>query len=359
MENLDLKMLKELSEADGIAGCEKEVSRIVKGYFEKYAEEITYDNLGSIIGLKKGKEGGPKVMIAGHMDEVGFLVRDIDDNGYINLLPVGGWWGHVMPAQEMTITTSKGDKIVGIVGSRAPHGMPIEEKSKVIKPMDLFIDLGISTRKEAEDLGIRIGDMITPNTEFKVMNNKDYLSGKAWDDRIGVAVAIDVLKNLQNVNHEANIYAVGTVQEEVGLRGARTAAQLINPDIAFAIDVTTAKDTPIDKGEIKLGCGVIANVLDATSMANRELLNKLDEISNELGIDINYEFMTVGGTDAGNIHKTFEGVVTVTMSIPTRYMHSPRLIIHRKDYIETVRVVSEFCKRLTSTLVNELKTSTR
>jgi putative aminopeptidase FrvX len=359
MNNVDLQMLKELSEADGISGCEKEVSRVVKSYFDKYADEITYDNLGSIIGLKKGKENGPKIMIAGHMDEVGFLVRGIDDNGYVSILPVGGWWGHVMPSQEMRITTSKGDKIVGIVGSRAPHGMSAEEKSKVIKPIDLFIDLGVSTRKEAEDLGIEIGDMITPNVKFNTMNNKDYLVGKAWDNRIGVAVAIDVLRELEGIEHEANIYAVGTVQEEVGLRGARTSAKLINPDIAFALDVTTSMDTPIDKGEIKLGFGVVVNVLDATSMGHRGLLDKVEEVCKELGLNMKYEFMTVGGTDAGNIHKISEGVVTVTLSIPTRYMHSPRLVIHRKDYIETVNMVVEFCKGLTLSLVEELRFSTR
>lgn len=359
MDNIDLQMLKELSEADGISGCEKEVSRVVKKYFDKYADKVMYDNLGSIIGLKKGNKNGLKIMIAGHMDEVGFLVRDIDDNGYIKILPVGGWWGHVLPSQEMTITTSAGKKIIGIVGSRAPHGMPTKEKEKVVKPIDLFIDLGVSTKKEAEELEIQIGDMITPNVKFGIMNNPDYLAGKAWDDRIGVAVAIDVLKELQETNHDANIYAVGTVQEEVGLRGARTSAHIINPDIAFALDVTTAMDTPADKGEIKLGRGVILSVLDSTSLAHRGLLNKVEEICKELGMDVNYDFMTAGGTDAGNIHKTFEGVVTMTLSIPTRYMHSPRLIIHRKDYIETVKVIAEFCKRLDSSLLEGLKSNIR
>lgn len=359
MDNIDLQMLKELSEADGISGCEKEVSRVVKKYFDKYADEVMYDNLGSIIGFKKGNKNGPKIMIAGHMDEVGFIVRDIDDNGYLRILPIGGWWGHVLPSQEMTITISTGKKIIGVVGSRAPHGMPVKEKEKVIKPIDLFIDLGVSTKKEVEKLGIQIGDMITPNVKFDIMNNPDYLVGKAWDDRIGVAVAIDVLKELQDVSHDSNIYAVGTVQEEVGLRGARTSAHIINPDIAFALDVTTAMDTPSDKGEIKLGCGVILSVLDSTSLAHRGLLNKIEEICQELEMDVNYDFMVAGGTDAGNIHKTFEGVITMTLSIPTRYMHSPRLIIHRKDYIETVKVIAEFCKRLDSSLLEGIKFNIR
>lgn len=359
MDNIDLQMLRELSEADGISGCEREVSRVVKRYFDKYADEVMYDNLGSIIGLKRGKENGPRIMIAGHMDEVGFIVRGIDENGYIKLLPVGGWWGHVMPSQEMRITTSNGNKIIGIVGSRAPHGLSDEEKSKVIKPIDLFIDLGVSSSEEVSNLGIEIGDMITPNVQFNTMNNKDYLLGKAWDNRIGVAVAIEVLRELEGVNHDANIYSVGTVQEEVGLRGARTSAKLINPHIAFAIDVTTSMDTPMDKGKIKLGNGVVVNILDSTSMGHRGLLNQVEKICNELGIGMKCEFMTAGGTDAGNIHKTFDGVVTVTLSIPTRYMHSPRLVINRNDYIETVNLVVEFCKRLSSTVVEELRLSTR
>lgn len=351
---VDLEMLKSLSEADGISGCEKEVSRVMKTYLEKYTDEIFYDNLGSIIGLKKGKENGPKVMIAGHMDEVGFVVRHIDDNGYIKLLPVGGWWGHVLPAQQLVITTESGDKITGVVGSKAPHGMPAEEKNTVIKPMDLFLDLGVESKEEVEELGVQIGDMITPDTKFSVMNNPNYLIGKAWDDRIGAAVVIDVLKELQNIDHDANIYGVGTVQEEVGIRGARTATHLIRPDIAFALDVTTSKDTSMEKGEIGLGCGVILSALDALTLAHRGLLSNLEVICKDLDLDINYDHMTAGGTDSCNIHKSFDGIITMTLSIPTRYMHSHRLIIHRKDYVQTVKVIAEFCKRANRELLEEL-----
>lgn len=356
---VDLQMLKELTEADGISGCEKEVSRVMKTYLDRYADEISYDNLGSIIGLKKGKETGPKIMIAGHMDEVGFMVKGIDDNGYVKLLPVGGWWGHVLPSQEMIITTSLGEKILGVVGSRAPHGMSQEEKSKVIKPGDLFLDLGVDTREQVEALGVQIGDMITPNTKFQVMNNPNYLLAKAWDDRIGGAVAIDVLKNLQGSEHEANVYAVGTVQEEVGLRGARTATHKTNPDIAFALDVTTAKDTPMDKGDINLGGGVILSILDSSTLAHRGLLNKMEDICEDIGIDINYDCMVAGGTDAGNIHKTFQGVITMTLSIPTRYMHSHRLVIHRKDYVDTVKAITEFCRRIDSDMLEEIRSMKR
>lgn len=357
--DVDLEMLKEISEADGISGCEKEVSRVMKKYLEKYADEIKYDNLGSIIGIKKGKEDSPKIMIAAHLDEVGFIVRSIDKDGYIKLLPVGGWWGHVLPSQKLRITTESGRKIVGVVGSRAPHGLSSKEKEKVILPKDLYLDLGVDNKEEVEALGIQIGDMITPDTKFEVMNNPNYLLGKAWDDRIGLAVAIDVLKELEGINHEANIYSVGTVQEEVGIRGARTATANIKPDIAFALDVTTAKDTPLDKGGEKLGGGIVLSVLDSLSLANRGLLAKLESIAREIGLDINYDFMEAGGTDTANIHKSFDGIIAMTLSIPTRYMHSHSLIIHRRDYVETVKLIAEFCKRVNTELVEEIRLNNR
>ena len=356
---MNLEMIKELSEAHGISGCEKEVSRVMKKWLEPVADEITYDNIGSIIGLQKGKEDGPKVMICGHMDEVGFLVREIDENGFIRMLPVGGWWGHVLPAQTLYVTTKEGKRYHGVVGSSAPHGLPAEVKEKVIKPIDMFLDLGVESREEVLELGIQIGDMITPDTKFEVMNNPNYLMGKAWDDRLCAALAVDVLYRIQKDAHDANVYAVGTVQEEVGLRGARTAGNMIHPDVAIALDVTTAMDTPVDQGDIKLGGGVVLSVMDAGIIGHKALLHEMEDICRDLNLDINYDMMTVGGTDADNIHKAHAGIITMTLSIPTRYMHSHRLIIHRKDYVQTVEAIAEFCRRVTWDKIKEMNQGIR
>lgn len=356
---IDLDLLKRLSEADGIGGMEREVSRIVTSYGKDYSDDIQYDNLGSVILKSSGenKTNGPKIMLSSHMDEVGFMVRSITAEGYVNLLPVGGWWGHVMPAQEMTITTINAEKIIGVVGSRAPHGLASKVKEKVIQPMDLYLDLGVTSKQAVEQLGVSIGDMITPNVSFREMNDSNYLMGKAWDDRCCVGVGLEVLKNLSESDHEADIYFAATTQEEVGIRGARTAVHTIKPDVAIALDVTTATDTPFDNKGMRLGDGVVLSVLDSLTIGNSGLVQMMEEIVNDLSLDVRYDFMTVGGTDACNIHKMMEGVVSMTLSLPTRYMHSPRLIIHKEDYIQTIKLVTEFCRRLNWEKLNQLKSS--
>lgn len=355
--DINLQMLREFSEAHGIAGNEKEVSRVMKKWMQPYVDETAYDGLGSLIGLQKGAANGVKLMIAGHMDEVGFLVREIDPDGYIRLLPVGGWWGHVLPSQTLVVTTREGKRYQGVVGSSAPHGLPKEVKEKVIHPLDLFLDMGVDDAAQIAELGIQIGDMVTPDTVFTVMNNPNYLMGKAWDDRLCAAMVVDVLRLLRQDEkpHACELYGVGTVQEEVGLRGARTAANLIHPDVAIALDVTTSMDTPMDKGTNGLGKGVVLSVMDAGIIANKAFLHEMEQICNDLHLDINYDLMTVGGTDADNIHKAYDGVVTMTLSIPTRYMHSHRLIVHRKDYWQSVLLMAEFARRLDHKLLAELK----
>lgn len=354
--NVDLDLLKELSEVAAIGSCERYVSRIVKKHLEPIVDSITYDNFGSMICEKKGIEDGPKIMISSHMDEVGFMVRSIDESGFIKLLPVGGWWGHVMPAQELQVTTENGDTYIGVVGCRAPHGMTQDEKSKVIHPMHLYLDMGVKNRKEIEELGIEVGNMITPLSEFRVMNNPNYLCGKAWDDRICVGVGIDVIRQLHDKDHDSNVFMVASTQEEVGIRGARTAVHNIKPDIAIALDVTTSIDTPLDNGSgMALGNGAILSVLDGLTIGNRSLVQHMEQLGIQLKLDLNYDFMTVGGTDACNIHKAMDGVITMTLSLPTRYMHSSRLLIHRKDYWQTVELLTEFCRTLSNEKINELK----
>ncbi len=357
--NVDLEMLKELSEADGISGNEKEATRVMKKYLEGYADEFSYDNLGSLIALKKGKENGPKIMIAGHVDEVGFIVKSIDENGFIRITPIGGWWAHVLPSQGMVVTTRDNKKLHGVVGCRAPHGLPAEVRNKVMDLNDLFIDLGVSSKEEVEYLGVNIGDMITPDTKFSVLNNPNYLCGKAWDDRIGAAVAIDVVKNLKGLDHDANVYAVGTVQEEVGLRGAQTAVAHVKPDIAFALDVTIANDTPNSTPGMKMGAGVVLAMMDASHLTHRGLFLKMEAIAKELDLPINYDAMTAGGTDTGRIHLYDTGVIAMTLSIPSRYIHSHRSLIHRQDYAQTVELISEFVKRCNTELLEEIRTYNR
>lgn len=356
---VDLKMMREFTDADGISGCEKEATRVMKKWIEPFADEITYDTLGSLIALQKGTGNGPKIMLAGHIDEIGFVVRNIDEKGFIKIAAIGGWWGHVLLAQPMIITTREGKKIMGLIGASAPHTLTPEARTKVKEIKDLFIDIGAKDRNEVELTGIKIGDMVTPKSDFTVMANPNYLLAKAWDDRVGALIATDILMNLKNTPHVADLYAVGTVQEEVGLRGAKTATYAVKPDLGFAIDVTLAEDTPGSESRIKMGVGVTLGVLDASHLGHRGLLHYLDALAKEMKLDVQYESLLAGGTDSGEIHKSFEGIVNLTLSIPSRYIHSHRAMIHRKDYCDTVTLLSEFCRRVDWEVIETLKSSNR
>lgn len=355
--DVDLEMLKDFSEANGISGHEKGASRVMKRYVQDAADEITYDALGSIAALQKGSGNGPKVAIFGHLDEVGFLVKEIQDDGFIRLINVGGMWPHLLLSQEITVTTREGKEYVGFISSPPPHGMSAEDRAKVLPLEDLYVDMGVNDKAEVEALGIRVGDTITPRTQFRVLNNPNYLLGKAWDDRIGAAVATDVLRKLKGVPHQADVYAVGTVQEEVGLRGATTAGYLVNPDIAIALDATLASDVPNAKYGKPLGTGVTLSLMDGSVIGNRELVYALEDICKELGVDFAYDIFLRGGTDAGAIHKLRSGVLSVTVSIPARAIHAHRGVIHRKDFADTVRVLTEFCRRLDWDMVEKIRRS--
>ena len=357
--DIDETMFHEITEADGIPGCEVEASRVMKRYLDGLVDEITYDNLGSIIGIKKGRGNGPKIMLAGHLDEVGFMVSKIEDSGFLRLAPIGGWWSHVLPAQELRLTTRTGKKYYGIIGTMAPHGLPAEVRNKVMDLKDMYLDLGVSGKEEIESLGIKIGDMVTPTTEFKVMTNPNFLMAKAWDDRVGAAIIIDVLRALKNETLEADIYGVGTVQEEVGLRGAKTAAHAVKPDIAIALDVTLANDIPGGTLGAPMACGVCISLSDASHLDHKGMIYKIEEICEELGLSYIHSMLPAGGTDSGEIHKSFDGVFSLTLSIPSRSIHSHRSIIHRKDYLDTVRVITEFCRRANQKLLEDLKESVR
>lgn len=355
--DVDIDMLRAFSEAKGICGHEKGASRVMRKYVEPVSDEITYDALGSMAAVQKGTGNGPRVALFGHLDEVGFLVKEIQDDGFIRVTNVGGMWPHLLLSQEITITTREGKDYVGFISSPPPHGMSPEDRAKVLGVEDLVIDIGVNDKEEAEALGIRKGDPITPRTEFRVLNNPNYLMGKAWDDRIGAAIATDVLLKLHGQEHLADVYAVGTVQEEIGLRGATTAGYMVNPDVAIALDVCLASDVPNSKYGAPLASGVTLSLMDASVVGNRELIYMLEDICKELGVDYTFDIFLKGGTDAGSIHKLRSGVPSMTVSIPARAIHSHRGVIHRKDYADTVKVLTEFCRRLDWDMVEKIRKS--
>ncbi len=348
-----LTFLKELVDAHGVPGFESDVAVVMAKHL-KGVGKFSKDRLGSFICEKVGDAKGPRVMLAGHLDEVGFMVKSITKDGFIKFLPLGGWWGHVVLGQRLIIKTRKGD-VLGVVGSKPPHELREEDRRKVLEIKDMYIDVGASDDYDIKKkLDIRPGDPIVPDSAFAVMANPDLLLAKAWDNRIGCAMAAEVATRLVGQKHPNTLLAVATVQEEVGLRGAQTSANKTKPDVAFALDVGIAHDTPGTEGDEKLGGGPLVVVYDATSIPNRRLFDLVCDTAKKLRIPLQFEAVERGGTDAGRIHMTGEGVPSISMGVAARYIHSHVSIISRQDYEQAVKLLVEVVKKLDRKTVDGL-----
>ncbi len=334
------KILKELSLLNGIPANEKEVRDYMSEKLKKHSE-VSYDNLGSVIGKRVGQEKGPKIMVAGHMDEVGFMVTKITDEGYIKFIPAGGWWSQVMLAQQMEITTKDNEKIRGVIGAKAPHILTAEERKKPVDMDTMYLDIGVKDKEEAEKLNIRLGDMITPYIKPTTLSNKKYYLGKAWDNRVGCAAAIDVLDRIKNKEHQNIYYGVGTVQEEVGLRGATTSAYQINPDIGIAVDTTIAHDFPGGSKETELGKGVGIMISDSSMVGHKGMRDFTIELAEKHNIPYQLTHLKRGGTDGGKMHLTRSGVPSIALCVPVRYLHSHTSIMHEDDYKALVDLIEK------------------
>ncbi|ALC84762.1 peptidase M28 [Bacillus sp. FJAT-22090] len=359
MAQLDetLTMLKELTDAKAIPGNEREARKVMEKYIAPHADKIEYDNLGSLIAEKVGDANGPKIMVAGHLDEVGFMISKIDDKGFLSFQTVGGWWSQVMLAQRVTIVTRKGDTITGVIGSKPPHILTPDARKKAVDVKDMFIDIGASSKEEAMEWGVLPGDMVVPYFEFTVMNNDKLLLAKAWDNRIGCAIAIDVLKGLKNEKHPNIVYGVGNVQEEIGLRGAKTSTVKVKPDIGFAVDVGIAGDTPgisAKESTSKMGAGPQVILFDASMVSHKGLRDLVIDTAEENNIPYQFEMIPGGGTDAGSMHISLNGVPSLSIGIATRYIHSHAGILHRDDYENTVKLLIEVIKKLDRNTVNQI-----
>jgi putative aminopeptidase FrvX len=348
-------LLKDLTEAVGLAGFEREVARVMEKHLKGYAE-VSYDKLGSIVFRKRGTSDSPKVMIASHMDEVGFIVKSVTKEGFVRFLPVGGWWGHVVLGQRVILRTRKGD-IPGVVGSKPPHELNGEERKRVVPFKDMYIDVGATSgTNTARQFGIRPGDPVVPWSPFEVMKNRKAYMAKALDDRAGCAVVVDVLRALARVKHPNTVFGVGTVQEEVGLRGAATATKMVDPDVAFAVDVSLAHDMPNSKEEEpeRLGAGPSVTVYDGTMIPNPALRDFVVETAEAARIPFHFSTTERGGTDGGRIHMHGIGVPALVLGMPTRYIHGHVGILHRSDYDRTVRLLVAVIRKLDARRVASL-----
>ncbi len=357
---LNKKLLNDaiqLSNVIGVSGREQEVAKLIK-VLTKDIKGLKYefDNLGSLAIIKEGtNKKAPLISISTHMDEIGFMITKIEENGFLKITPLGGWWGHVLLGQILNITTTKGKIIPAVVGSTPPHILsPVQQKT-VLKIKDLFLDLGVSSKAEVEKLGIKVGSIAAPNTSAFQMANPNLIVGKGLDNRISVAAGIDMLRKLEKVEHESTVMLICTTQEEVGLRGARTSSWKWTPDLGIALDTTIANDTPgIEARDTKIGTGVALSLFDSSVIANEKLFDFVEKTAKSNDIKYTFDSLTGGGTDSGVIHLTKDGVLNMTLSIPTRYMHSHNTIASIEDAEAAsdllVEIVKTFDKRKLSSL---------
>ena len=354
-ETLDL--LRELTEVNGVPGFESRVAAIVRDRLGDFAPCST-DNLGSIIARLDGTSERPHVMLAGHMDEIGFMVKLVTEEGFVKFTGLGGWWDQVLLSQRVIIETAKGP-VTGIIGSKPPHLLSDDDRGKVVKRKDMFVDVGAKDREEATEVfGIRAGDPIVPVSPFEVMANEDRLLAKAWDDRVGVALAIETLQALRDEKHPNTLFAVGTVQEEVGLRGAETAADVVQPDVALVLETGIAGDVPgisDDESSVKLGGGVAIYVLEGSAIPNLKLRDMAIDICKRDGLDYQLTVLERGGTDAGRIHLHETGVPSLVIGVPTRHIHTHAGIMSAKDYDTTLKLVIAMCEALDEETVMGMK----
>lgn len=350
-----LELLTELTEAHGVPGYEAPVRAVVRKHMEPLGE-ISQDKIGSVICKKTGSSETPRVMLAGHMDEIGFMVKHITKEGFIKFLPLGGWFDQVLLGQRVVINTRNGN-VVGVIGAKPPHLLPADERDKVVKKKDMYIDIGASSKEEVEEAGVRPGDPVTPRSDFVILaNGKTYLS-KAFDDRVGTALVISTLKSLQEQDHPNTVFGVATVMEEVGLRGATTSVRAVDPDVAIILESDIAGDVPGIKPEestVALGQGPTMLIYDARMIPNLKLRDLVMDTAEEIDVPLQVSYVEGGATDGGAVHLHNTGVPTIVIGVAARHIHSHSSILHRDDYDRAVKLLIAVLKKLDAPAVAEL-----
>lgn len=337
---MNFDLLKRLCETPGVPSREEPIRALVMEELRPLTNSVTVDTLGNVIGLKRGS-GGPRVMIAAHMDEIGFLVKHIDDKGFIRLQPVGGWDPRTMVAQRVWVHGFAGRSLLGVLmpGTKPIHLQTPEDANKAPKIEEFFVDLSLPA-DEVKAL-VEVGDTVTMARTCELVGNN--VVSKTLDNRVSVFVMIEAVRLVGE--HVCDILAVATTQEEVGLRGATTAAHALEPDIGIAVDVTLANDFPgpADHERVtQLGAGPAIKIMDSSLLCHPRLVRHFRDIAAAHAIPYQLEILQRGGTDAGGIQRSRGGVPSFTLSVPTRYVHTVNETAAVADIEASISLLARF-----------------
>lgn len=338
-------LLKRLSEAFGVPGHEEEVRGMLRREAEPLADRVEIDPLGNLLVWREGPRDFVLLLDA-HMDEVGFMVSHITPEGFLRFVPLGGWDARVLPGHRVWVRTQQGEKLLGIIGSKPPHITTPEERQKAFPMEELFVDIGVTSAREAEEKGVQIGALMAPATEF-VELSPGVFAGKAFDDRIGCLVALEVLRRLKGKPLPFTLVISFSVQEEVGLRGARTSAFRVAPHAALALEATVAGDTPgvpEEKIPTYQGRGPAITLADRSVLVPALMVEALKTAAQRAGVPFQFKRPIFGGTDAGAIQTSRGGVLVGVVSVPTRYIHAASGLVRGEDIQHTIALVTEFVR---------------
>ncbi|HIH01577.1 TPA: M42 family metallopeptidase [Thermoplasmata archaeon] len=371
MNDTRYALLERLSNSFGPSGFEKESARILKDYVSQYSDEVFSDNLGSLMFKKKGVSEKPVVFIPAHIDEIGFIVTSVNEQGYLAFSPLGDWFHQVLLGQRVKVRTSKGT-VQGVIAAKPPHLLSPEARDKPVSLDMMFIDVGASNKDETKALGIGIGDPVVPESSYSVIRKKTFVDGKkrgtdqvaigkAFDNRSGVFVAAEVIRTLKEeaIDHPNTVIGAATTQEEVGLRGARTTSYLVKPDVCLTIDCDIAGDVPgIDAKDAptKMGLGPSITFYDPSMIPNEGLLKLVLEVADKKGIpyQLSHTPGEGGETDAGIVHMANAGCPTIVIGVSVRHIHAHAGMMSLSDVDNAVRLLVEVVKRLDQKTVKSL-----
>jgi putative aminopeptidase FrvX len=348
-------LLGALANAAGPSGYEEQVRALMVGELKPLATRISYDGLGSVIAQHGAS--GPRIMLDAHMDELGGIVRRVTPEGFLSMQMLGGWLDQALPDQRWVILGSKGP-VYAVTGIRDIHVMADADLHKAITRDQIFLDLGAKSAEEVAALGVQPGDPVAPDAPFRVLNGTNRYVGKAFDDRVGCTVVIEVLRRLASEGHPNQLFVAATTQEETGLRGARTAAKVIQPDIGIAIEGGVSGDIPIsqpEESQARLGAGPSVFLYNYSEQPNRRLVALIKDTAKAEKIPLQFDLVDGYGDDSAEIQWSGSGAATVNIGVPVRYMHAHNGVMDRGDFDRTVDLVVALIKRLDASTVTRLR----